>query len=126
MDAGSGAGFPGIPVAVVRPECSVVLVELDIRKSVFLREASLDLANCRVVRARLSEVREECDWLVSRALHWRELRRYGGLRGVALLVSAQQDEEIRREWRGVAWGDYRELPWSGQGGIVLGMQRTGA
>src|SRR5881394_2420015 len=37
VDVGSGAGFPGIPVAILRPECKVDLVESHQRKAVFLR-----------------------------------------------------------------------------------------
>src|SRR5262245_12319813 len=40
VDIGSGAGFPGIPIAILRPECSVTLVESHQRKAVFLREAT--------------------------------------------------------------------------------------
>jgi len=50
VDVGSGAGFPGIPVAVLRPDCSVTLVESHRRKAVFLREATRRLSNV-VVRA---------------------------------------------------------------------------
>src|SRR5437868_3656406 len=39
-DIGSGAGFPGLPIAVLRPDCMVTLIESHQRKSVFLREAS--------------------------------------------------------------------------------------
>ena len=39
-DLGSGAGFPGIPLAVLRPDMQVTLIESDQRKSVFLREAT--------------------------------------------------------------------------------------
>src|SRR5579872_2396860 len=38
VDVGSGAGFPGIPAAILRPECEVTLIESHQRKSVFLRE----------------------------------------------------------------------------------------
>ena len=51
-DIGSGAGFPGFPVAVVRPECSVTLVESHQRKAVFLREVSRALPNVRVLSKR--------------------------------------------------------------------------
>src|SRR5438067_1421660 len=43
VDIGSGAGFPGIPVAVYRPDCSVDLVESHGRKAVFLKEAVREL-----------------------------------------------------------------------------------
>src|ERR1035441_8794236 len=37
-DIGSGAGFPGIPIAIVRPDCSVVLIESHQRKATFRSE----------------------------------------------------------------------------------------
>ena len=39
LDFGSGAGFPGLPIAICRPEISVVLAESQLKKSAFLREA---------------------------------------------------------------------------------------
>jgi 16S rRNA (guanine527-N7)-methyltransferase len=38
-DIGSGAGFPGIPIKILRPELTVTLVEAQQRKAVFLRES---------------------------------------------------------------------------------------
>lgn len=45
LDFGSGAGLPGIPIAICRPELEVTLAESQRKKSAFLREAvrSLDL-----------------------------------------------------------------------------------
>jgi 16S rRNA (guanine527-N7)-methyltransferase len=51
-DLGSGGGFPGLVIAVVRPEVSVVLVESERRKSEWLTRASADLPNVRVVADR--------------------------------------------------------------------------
>src|SRR5689334_18706911 len=42
VDVGSGPGFPGIPIAVARPEWDITLIESHKRKAVFLREASRD------------------------------------------------------------------------------------
>jgi 16S rRNA (guanine527-N7)-methyltransferase len=39
LDFGSGAGFPGLPIAICRPEISVVLAESQVKKAAFLREA---------------------------------------------------------------------------------------
>jgi 16S rRNA (guanine527-N7)-methyltransferase len=39
LDFGSGAGFPGLPIAILRPEISVTLAESQNKKSTFLREA---------------------------------------------------------------------------------------
>jgi len=73
VDIGSGPGFPGLPVAVVRPDCSVVLVESHQRKAVFLKEASRGLKNVRVLSRRAEDVDERFDWAVSRAVSYRDL-----------------------------------------------------
>lgn len=39
LDYGSGAGFPGIPIAICRPEIGVTLAESQSKKAAFLREA---------------------------------------------------------------------------------------
>ncbi|MFZ0394488.1 MAG: 16S rRNA (guanine(527)-N(7))-methyltransferase RsmG [Terracidiphilus sp.] len=39
LDFGSGAGFPGLPIAICRPQIAVVLAESQLRKAAFLREA---------------------------------------------------------------------------------------
>jgi 16S rRNA (guanine527-N7)-methyltransferase len=68
VDVGSGAGFPGIPVAIYRPACSVDLVESHQRKSVFLREATRELPNVRVLAGRAEGVTGSYDWTISRAV----------------------------------------------------------
>jgi 16S rRNA (guanine527-N7)-methyltransferase len=57
IDVGSGAGLPGIVLAVARPDISVVLLEPLARRTAFLTEAvtTLGLARTRVVRARAEE-----------------------------------------------------------------------
>jgi len=71
LDIGSGAGFPAIPLAVLRPDIAVTALEANHKKSVFLFEArdALGLSNLDIARSRL----EEFDWssfdlLASRAL----------------------------------------------------------
>lgn len=68
IDLGSGPGIPGYPVAVVRPECQVTLLESDQRKASFLREACGDRANVRVLCARSQTVSGEWDVVTSRAV----------------------------------------------------------
>jgi len=58
VDLGSGAGLPGIALALARPDLSMVLVESMARRTVFLDElvADLGLANVRVQRSRAEEL----------------------------------------------------------------------
>ena len=56
LDAGSGAGFPGIPAAIARPGLEVVLVESVQKKVAFLKSA---LAELRLPNARAYAVRLE-------------------------------------------------------------------
>ena len=69
-DIGSGAGLPGIPVALVRPTLRVRLVEPLLRRATFLAEvvADLGLANVEVVRARAEESRWTADAITARAV----------------------------------------------------------
>ena len=57
-DIGSGAGLPGIPLAILRPDLTVRLVEPLLRRATFLTEvvAALELANVEVVRARAEDL----------------------------------------------------------------------
>lgn len=42
-DVGSGAGFPGVPLAIALPDTPVVLIERSTRKCAFLRQAAIEL-----------------------------------------------------------------------------------
>jgi 16S rRNA (guanine527-N7)-methyltransferase len=57
VDIGSGAGLPGIVLAMLRPRLQVVLLEPLLRRSVFLDECvrALDLPNATVLRARAED-----------------------------------------------------------------------
>lgn len=52
MDIGSGVGFPGLALAIARPELSVTLVESEGRKAGWLGRASATIPNVRVVSDR--------------------------------------------------------------------------
>jgi 16S rRNA G527 N7-methylase RsmG len=99
-DIGSGAGFPGIPIAILRPECSVTLIDSHHRKSVFLREASRSLSNVRVVASLAEDVREKFDWMVSRAVARAEIEKLWLAPDVALLSSGDEGQRV-------PWGERR-------------------
>lgn len=58
LDFGAGAGFPGIPMQIARPELRVTLAESQKKKSVFLREATreLDLSTASIFAGRVEEM----------------------------------------------------------------------
>jgi 16S rRNA (guanine527-N7)-methyltransferase len=62
-DVGSGAGLPGIPLAIARPDLTVVLIEPLLRRSTFLAEVieELGLASVTVVRGRAEDPRVSCE-----------------------------------------------------------------
>ena len=55
VDVGSGAGFPGIVVAIMRPERQITLVESNQKKARFLRQVAIELplSNVSVVASRI-------------------------------------------------------------------------
>ena len=69
-DVGSGAGLPGIPMALVQPEAHFTLIEPMERRSDWLKEQveKLGLANVSVLRARAEEVGEVFDVVTARAV----------------------------------------------------------
>jgi 16S rRNA (guanine527-N7)-methyltransferase len=58
-DVGSGAGFPGIPVKIVRPEIEMYLIEPSGKKSAFLRHVTgkLQLKNIDVIEKSIEEIK---------------------------------------------------------------------
>ena len=118
-DIGSGAGFPGIPIAIVRERCTVVLIESHQRKAAFLKEATRELANVRVLAKRAEEVGEHFDWVVSRAVLYAEiaqtLKNLGRNAGL-LTGEVRAADLIGFDWQApirLPWGDRRYL-WIGQ------------
>ena len=71
-DVGTGAGFPGLPLAVVNPERSFTLIEATGKKARFVRETAerLRLANVEVVNSRAERYRPDApfDRVAARAL----------------------------------------------------------
>ncbi|GAA4433036.1 16S rRNA (guanine(527)-N(7))-methyltransferase RsmG [Actinokineospora soli] len=110
VDVGSGAGLPGIPLAIARPDLDVTLVEPMARRVAWLREVveTLGLSSVVVVRGRAEEpaVRDRvsgADVVTARAVAplgklsaWcLPLLRAGGL--MVALKGASAAEEIERD-----------------------------
>jgi 16S rRNA (guanine527-N7)-methyltransferase len=110
LDIGSGAGFPGIPAAIARPDCSFHLIDSNQRKCVFLREASRDLPNVQVSAQRAEDIHRHYDWVISRAVVLPDVLRPNVSSSLALLIGdtdalPQSDFEVTS----LPWGDRRVL-----------------
>lgn len=74
LDIGTGAGFPGIPIAIVNPNIEVTLLEANAKKCGFLKIAKdeLNLENVEIINARAEDytlkTREKFDIVTSRAV----------------------------------------------------------
>ena len=70
VDVGSGAGLPGIVLAICRPDLHVVLAEPLLRRTTFLIEAvdALSLDNVRVERVRAEQMAGDVDAVTARAV----------------------------------------------------------
>lgn len=70
MDVGTGGGFPGIPLAIMFPECEFLLVD-SIGKKIKVVEAvaeGVGLKNLKARHCRAEQVNEQFDFIVSRAV----------------------------------------------------------
>lgn len=70
-DIGSGAGFPGIPMAIVKPELSLALIESSRKKAAFLRHIKRTFLfnNIEVLESRVEDVKNRLfDIAITRAL----------------------------------------------------------
>jgi 16S rRNA (guanine527-N7)-methyltransferase len=113
-DVGSGGGFPGLPLKIIRPDLQVFLIESSIKKATFLAEVArdLELTDTRVLVNRYEELDEELtplDWVCSRAvgdfapfLQWAGSERIAA-KQVILWIGARDLAEIQKiagwEWR---------------------------
>ncbi len=120
-DVGSGAGFPGYPIAVLRPDCNVALVESNSRKCVFLREVTRGVSNVRVIEGRAEDLTEGFDWLVARALRWKDILATGRRLAAHLgLLVGESDAAQICGVRGIDWQPAIRLPWGDRRVILIG------
>ncbi len=121
VDIGSGAGFPGLPLATLRPETTVVLVESRRRKAAFLREASRDLTNVAVAHCRAADWHGHAEWAVLRAVApGRVLPDLAGcVERVAILGTEQPAAGVFGQW------ESQPVPGSARGRLWTGIREEG-
>lgn len=127
VDVGSGGGFPGLPLAIARPQRTVLLMDRSERKCLFLRQAviELELPNVEVTQADAARYCPQVPFgtAVARAVAppaqaWRLLRRLIAGDGAALLQSRQALAE--RHFDG---GRIRHAEQSGVGWVTVVAKR---
>ena len=133
-DVGSGAGFPGLPLKIIRPELQVVLIESNVKKATFLAEVirDLGLADARVLVSRYQELSEEVaplDFVCSRALgefapflEWAHSEKVAA-KQVILWIGARDLPEFHkiRTWE---WREPIPVPHSLRRLLLVGTRRT--
>ena len=129
-DVGSGGGFPGIPLKIMRPDLQVFLVESNFKKATFLAEVvrELGLTDTRVLVSRFAELGEEVaplDVVCSRALgdfanflEWAASPRVSAKQALLWLGGRDLDEvRTRPSW---SWSEPLAVPKSLQRFLLLG------
>jgi len=119
LDLGSGAGFPGVPIALLHPEIAVTLAESQNKKATFLREVSrtLGLRNVEVWAGRAEDLPRSFDTVALRAVDDMKvaLAAATSLASRQLLILATEIPELTVPF---TLSDKVELPGSERGYLV--------
>ncbi|MBN1598006.1 MAG: 16S rRNA (guanine(527)-N(7))-methyltransferase RsmG [Bacteroidales bacterium] len=108
IDVGTGGGFPGIPLAIMFPESRFILVD-SVGKKIKVVQAivdELELKNATAVHARIEDIKNQADFIVSRAvtelhkfIRWvkKNIRNGDGdlMRGILYLKGGDFSEELK-------------------------------
>src|SRR6059058_516333 len=133
-DVGSGGGFPGLALKIIRPGLQVFLVESNIKKVTFLAEVirELGLNGAQVLARRYEELGEQVaplDYVCTRALgefpaflEWATSEQIAA-KQVILWIGGRDLEEIQkiRSWD---WSEPIEVPHSLRRLILLGTRKS--
>lgn len=104
LDIGSGAGLPGIPLAILRPDATFELVDRSGRRCDLIRRAVavIGLSNCTVIHGDIAAVDKKYERIVSRAslpaarlvIHVKQLLRQGGSAIIGLSRTGADHEVV--------------------------------
>jgi 16S rRNA (guanine527-N7)-methyltransferase len=133
-DVGSGGGFPGIPLKIMRPDLHVFLVESNVKKATFLAEIvrDLELTHTRVLVNRFEDLAEDVaplDYACSRALgEFAPFLTWAGSEAVAvkeliLWIGARDLDEVRKI-SGWVWREPIPVPQSLRRLLLVGTKRA--
>ena len=124
-DVGSGAGFPGFPLAVLKPNCHVTLVESHQRKAVFLRESTRGQANITVAAKRAEDLDCHFDWVVARAVALEDVLALIPVLApnIGLLIGGDDFQRTQRQ-AAIAWSAPISVPWADSQLCVFGHLRS--
>jgi 16S rRNA (guanine527-N7)-methyltransferase len=133
LDFGSGAGLPGIPIALCRAEMAVTLAESQGKKAAFLQEAVRVLGiSAKVHAGRAEALRTVFDCVVLRAVDKmpkavaQATRLVTSEGWLALMTTTSDLDELKRAAGGAfAFGEVQPLPGSARRVLALG-KRTSA
>ena len=130
IDLGSGAGFPGVPFALLAPEVQVTLIESQQKKATFLKELihTLGLKNAKVFSDRAEDYPGTADLVMLRAVERFEqallmavgLTTAGGR--VALMIGSGQVELAKRLAAEMVWDEPVEVPCSLSRDLLVGIK----
>ena len=132
VDIGSGAGLPGIPIAIVRPEIRVTLGESQGKKTVFLREAVRTLGlNAEVFDQRIEQMAANrvFDAVTLRAVdRMTEACRAGADRvraggWLVVFATAGTEESLKPIGAGIDWARRLGIAGLDDGLLLLGRKR---
>ena len=135
-DIGSGGGFPGLPLKILWPESTVVLVESNVKKATFLAEVvrTLELKNTQVLVSRYEELGEEIapiDYICARALgdfvpflSWAASQKVDVMH-ILLWVGEREVAEVQQQ-KGWEWHIPIPVPQSLRRIILLGTKAAAA
>lgn len=120
-DLGSGAGFPGFPIAVANSLLNVTLIESVTKKATFLKEVSRGVPNVRVLRERFERVGDHFDWLVARAVALEPLQPYFSKRThhLAVLTAFDRAEPLASALR-LRKHEVEPIPWDASSVLLRG------
>lgn len=128
IDVGSGAGFPGIPIAMLMPQAKVTLIEANQKKSTFLKEVifALQLKNVAVFSGRAQSYTGKAEAVTLRAVERFDeslpaaigLSIPGGV--MAAMIGASQVDQARGLGISVEWNQPVLVPGSFERVLLTG------